>query len=317
MATRRALGRGLSALLADNPSSIDSESVKLSPSVSENHLPGDYLLEVDIDLIETNPEQPRTKFREEKLEELAQSIRTNGLVQPVLVRKIENGRYQLVAGERRWRASQKAGLHKISAIVRNISNSGLLELALVENIQRQELTPIEEAQAYQRLINTLEITQDEVSRRVGKDRSSIANYLRLLKLPELIQEMLEDEKLSMGHARALLGLDSVEHQKKLANDIIQKKLSVRETERIVKKLSLNEPVKGVSTPPGNDANIRAAELKLKRMLGTQVRIRFIQQNGKLEIDFSSMGELDRIYSLIMRKTDPAASLMETEGQQII
>lgn len=307
MATRRALGRGLSALLSDNSPSNHSESIGSATAITEYQLSGDQLLEIDIELIDANPDQPRTKFREDKLEELAQSIRTKGLVQPILVRRVDNGRYQIVAGERRWRASQRAGLHKISAIARNIADSDLLELALVENIQRQELNPIEEAQAYQRLISNLGTTQDEVSKRVGKDRSSIANYLRLLKLPEIIREMLENEQLSMGHARALLGVESVDHQNKLANDIIKKKLSVRETEKIVKKLSSGEAIKGVSTPLRNDANIRAAELKLKRMLGTQVRIHLSQQGGKLEIEFSSMGELDRVYSIIMRKADPASS----------
>lgn len=312
MATRRALGRGLSALLSDNSLPIQAESISPGPVVVEGQLIGDQLLEVDIDLIDVNPEQPRTKFREDKLEELAQSIRANGLVQPILIRRAETGRYQLVAGERRWRASQRAGLHKISAIIRNISDGDLLELALVENIQRQELNPIEEAQAYQRLIVNLGTTQDEISKRVGKDRSSIANYLRLLKLPDLIQKMLEDERLSMGHARALLGVESVEHQKRLANDIIKKKLSVRETENLVRKLNSDEPVKGVSTPLRNDANIRAAELKLKRILGTQVRIHLSQHGGRLEIEFSSMGELDRVYSIIMRKTDPDGSYLETD-----
>ncbi len=306
MVTRRALGRGLSALLSDTPALLSAEKS------ASAQMPGEQLLEVDIDLIDPNPYQPRTRFNEEKLEELAQSIKNNGLVQPILLRRIENGRYQIVAGERRWRASQRAGLHRISAIVRTISDSNLLELALVENIQRQELTPIEEAQAYQRLINSLGATQDEVAQRVGKDRSSIANYLRLLRLPGLIQRMLEEDQLSMGHARALLGLESGEHQLKLAKEIVQRKLSVRETEQTIKRITSGEQIKGISTPVRNDANIRAAELKLKRQLSTQVRIHLGQQGGKIEIDFSSMDELDRVYSIIMRKSEPAASSLETE-----
>jgi len=283
--TRKALGRGLSALLAD--------------SLAQ----GDELLEVDIDLVEPNPDQPRLHFKEDKLEELAQSIRANGLVQPILLRRVSSGRYQIVAGERRWRAAQRAGLHKVNAVIRSIPDAKLLELALIENIQRQELNSIEEAQAYQRLIQNLGLTQDEVAQRVGKDRSSIANHLRLLKLPEEIQQMLIDEQLSMGHARALLGLESEEAQVKLAGEVITRKMSVRETEQAVKRLLAGSSIRESSTPNQNDANIRAAELKMKRHLGTQVRIHLGQNGGKIEVEFSSMTELDRIYSIIMRKSD--------------
>ncbi len=285
--TRRALGRGLSALLSD-------------PAASAS---GEELLDIDIDLIDPNPEQPRGKYDEEKLEELAQSIKSNGLVQPLLLRRIANGRYQIVAGERRWRAAQRAGLRRVSAVVRNIPDSKLLELALVENIQRQELNPIEEAQAYQRLIQGFNLTQEEVAQRVGKERSSVANYLRLLKLPEAVRRLLESEQLSMGHARALLSLDSVEQQERLANEIIHRKLSVREAEQAVKRIIFGSSVKEGSTRMKNDANIRAAELKLKRLLGAQVRIRLSQKGGRIEIDFNSPAELDRIYSIIMRKPE--------------
>lgn len=283
--TKRALGRGLSALLAD--------------SLAQ----GDELLEVDIDLIEPNPDQPRYHFNENKLEELAQSIRVNGLVQPILLRRVSNGRYQIVAGERRWRASQRAGLHKVNAVVRSIPDAKLLELALIENIQRQELNPIEEAQAYQRLIQNLGLTQDEVAQRVGKDRSSVANYLRLLKLPAGIQRMLEEEQLSMGHARALLGLESEQDQLRLAEEIIAGKLSVRETEQAVKRAASTPTIRESSTANSNDANIRAAELKLKRYLGAPVKIQMNQNGGKIEIEFGSMSELDRVYSIILRKSD--------------
>jgi len=284
--TRRALGRGLSALLSDSAAQ------------------GEELLEVDIDLIDPNPDQPRVRFNEDKLNELAQSIRTNGLVQPLLLRRVTNGRYQIVAGERRWRAAQLAGLRRVNAVIRSIPDSKLLELALIENIQRQELNPIEEASAYQRLIHNLGLTQDEVAQQVGKDRSSIANYLRLLKLPEDVQRMLEDDLISMGHARALLGLDTKDQIRRLANDVTQKKLSVRQTEQAVKRATSSQPLKESSTPSSNDANIRAAELKMKRFLGTQVRIHLGHNGGRIEIDFSSTSELDRIYSIIMRKSDP-------------
>jgi ParB family chromosome partitioning protein len=288
--TRRALGRGLSALLSDSAAQ------------------GDELLEIDIDLIDPNPDQPRSRFPEEKLNELAQSIRSNGLVQPLLLRRITNGRFQIVAGERRWRAAQRAGLHRVNAVIRSIPDSKLLELALIENIQRQELNPIEEALAYQRLIHNLGLSHDEVARQVGKDRSSITNYLRLLKLPEDVQRMLEDDLISMGHARALLGLDTKDQIKRLANEVVEKKLSVRQTEQAVqalKRSSSSPSGRGNSTPSGNDANIRAAELKMKKFLETQVRIIQRSQNGgRIEIQFNSASELDRIYSIIMRKSDP-------------
>lgn len=283
--TRKALGRGISALLSDYSA------------------PGDELLEVDVDLIDPNPDQPRSHFNEAKLEELAQSIKVNGIVQPILLRRIANGRYQIVAGERRWRAAQRANLHKVNAVVRDIPDAKLLELALIENIQRQELNPIEEALAYQRLIKTLGLTQDQVAQQVGKDRSSIANYLRLLRLPDEIQRMLEDEVLSMGHARALLSLEAEDAQVKLAHEIVNGKLSVRETEQAVKQFGAERSIRERSTPKENDANIRAAELKLKRFLGTQVKIQQSQNGGKIEIEFGSMSELDRIYSIIMRKSD--------------
>lgn len=285
--TRKALGRGLSALLAD--------------PVADTLPKDEELLEVDIDLIDANPEQPRLNFSEAKLEELALSIRANGLVQPILLRRAASGRYQIVAGERRWRAAQRAGLQKIKAVIRTIPDAKLLELALIENIQRQELNPIEEAHAYQRLIQTLNVTQDEVAKQVGKDRSSVANFLRLLKLPAAIQKMLEDEILAMGHARALLGLDTEAQQLKLANEIVNGKLSVRAVEQTVKQMTGGTTPKAVSTPAKNDANIRAAELKMKRFLGTQVRINSGQNRGKIEIEFSSMSELDRLYSIIMQK----------------
>jgi ParB family transcriptional regulator, chromosome partitioning protein len=286
--TRRALGRGLSALLSDSAPAPQGEDIH----------------DVDIDLIDPNPDQPRSRFKEDKLEELAQSIRANGLVQPVLLRRSANGRYQIVAGERRWRAAQRAGLRKVHAVVRNIPDSKLLELALIENIQREELNPIEEASAYQRLIHNLGLTQDEVAQQVGKDRSSIANYLRLLKLPEDVQRMLEDDLISMGHARALLGLDTKDQIRRLAAEVAEKKLSVRQTEQAVKRFTSPQSEGERSTPSGNDANIRAAELKMKRFLGSQVRIHLGSNGGRIEIDFGSASELDRIYSIIMRKLDP-------------
>lgn len=290
--TRRALGRGLSALLSDGPSKLE---------------PKEELRDVDIDLIDPNPEQPRTIFPDDKLEELAQSIRENGLVHPVLLRRKGDGRFQLVAGERRWRAAQRVGLQRVSAVVREVEDAKLLEIALIENIQRQELNPIEEAAAYQRLMEVLGLNQEEVAKRVGKDRSSIANYVRLLKLPESVQKMLETEQLSMGHARALLGLTLPEDQANLAKEVVERRLSVRETERVVQHKAVEAKAHDSSTPVRNDANIRAAELKLKRFLGTQVRIQIGSRGGKITIEFSSASELDRVYSILMRKSDPAVA----------
>src|SRR5918997_1439235 len=217
--TRRALGRGLSALLPDT-------------QVMAN----EGLSEIDINFIEPNSLQPRTNFNEEQLENLAQSIRANGIIQPLLVRRLNGGRYQLIAGERRWRAAQKAGLERVPAIIRDIPDDKILELALIENIQRQELNPIEEAQAYKRLIETLGLTQEMVAQRVGRDRTFITNYIRLLRLPEEIQGLVEQEKISMGHARALLGVDDADIQKKVAQNVINQGLSVRDTERAVRKI---------------------------------------------------------------------------------
>ena len=284
--TRRALGRGLSALLSDSPTTSSEQ-----------------LVDLDIDLIEPNSLQPRTSFDEERLNELAQSIRSNGIIQPVLVRPISDGRYQLIAGERRWRAAQRAELRRIPAVVRDVPEDKILELALIENIQRQELNPIEEAQAYKGLIETLGLTQEMVAQRVGRDRTFITNYLRLLRLPEDIQKLLEQEKISMGHARALLGVDDPDIQRKIAQNIIEQNLSVREVERTIRKIINGEsaPDAVPSREPRNDANIRAAESKLRRRFSSQVRIIHSQsgEGGKIEIEFYSENDLQRIYQLLV------------------
>src|SRR5437868_10941915 len=267
--TRRVLGRGLSALLSDTAATASEE-----------------LLEIDIDLIEPSPAQPRTHFDEVRLEELAQSIRSNGIVQPLLLRR-HGARYQLVAGERRWRAAQRAGLQRVPAVVRDIPDNKLLELALIENIQRQELNPIEEAHAYKRLIETLGLTQEVVAQRVGRDRSFVTNYLRLLRLPEDIQRLVEEEKISMGHARALLGVDDPDIQRRVAKNVIDQSLSVRETERAIKRIiaGASPSAATMSTTRRDDANMRAAEIKLRRRLSTQVRVLPSQSGpgGKIEI----------------------------------
>ena len=277
----------MSALLSDRESIANEE-----------------MFEIDIDLIEPNSFQPRMNFNEERLEELAQSIRSNGIIQPLLIRRIDGGRYQIVAGERRWRAAQRAGLSKVPCIIKEIPEEKMLELALVENIQRQELNAIEEAHAYKRLIEALGLTQEMVAQRVGRDRTFITNYLRLLRLPEEIQQLLESEKLSMGHARALLGIDDPDVQRSLANKIIEKGFSVRETERAIKKLISGVKPESVNVPVNlqEDANLKSAEVKLQRRLSSKVQIIVNQTGGgKVEIKFYDQRDLNRIYDIIMGK----------------
>lgn len=283
--TRRALGRGLSALLAE-----------VQPREEQ-------FIEIDIDSIDPSEYQPRTNFNTEKLEELAQSIRENGIVQPLLVRR--NGfRYQLISGERRWRASQMAGLKKVPAVVRDIPDEKVLELSLIENIQRENLNPIEEAQAFQKLIDILGITQEEVAKRVGRDRTSITNYVRLLKLPKDIQELVEEERISMGHARAILGLTTLDLQRQLAQEIISKGLSVRATEQAVQKLNNTLTKQTTNKKPKHqvtfDANVQAAVEKLRRKLNTQVRVFPTKRGGKLEIEFYSDEDFDRLYKILIQ-----------------
>ena len=284
--TRRALGRGLSALLSDKPETTSEE-----------------MIEIDLDLIEPNNFQPRTKFDEERLEQLAQSIRENGIIQPLLVRKIPTGKYQLVAGERRWRASQRAGLQRVPCVVKEIPEDKMLELALIENIQRQELNAIEEAHAYKRLIESLGLTQEMVAQRVGRDRTFTTNYLRLLRLPEDIQGLLEAEQLSMGHARALLGVDDADIQRKLAKEIIAKGFSVRQTERTIKKIVEGGEITSSVSTIKDDPNFKAAEDKLRRRLSSKVHITVNQRGngGKIEIEFFDDNDLNRIYEMIMGK----------------
>lgn len=283
--TRKVLGRGLGALLSAEGTATATEDSS----------------EIPIDLIEPSPLQPRSVFDEAKLNELARSISANGVVQPLLLRR-RGDRYELIAGERRWRAAQLAGLSKVPAVIRNVSDDKVLELALIENIQREDLNPIEEARAYKKLIETIGLTQETVAERVGRDRSYVTNYLRLLRLPEDLQELLQAGRLSTGHARAILGTDQVDIQRRLARKIIEQDLSVRATERLVRQLT--EPgTRGkrvVARKEEGDANVRAAENKLRRQFGTQVRIVLAQgqQPGRIELEFYNSRDLDRLYSLL-------------------
>lgn len=281
---KRPLGRGLSALISTDSPPADSDEIR----------------DLEIDLIRPGHQQPRTTFDQARLEELAQSIRTSGIIQPLLVRP-RGGLFELVAGERRWRAAQLAGLTRIPAIIREIPDEKLLELALIENIQRQELNPIEEANAYKRLIESLNLTQEEVAQRVGRDRTFITNYLRILKLPSEIQFLLENEKLSFGHARALLGLADVILQRRYAQKIVKHNWSVRETERRIKHASQDGPITSKRLAKREDPNVRSAEAKLRRRLGTQVRILPARagSSGKIEIEYYSSPDLDRLYSMLV------------------
>lgn len=289
---RQPLGRGLSALLGDTPGTAKAE-------IAVN--------EVDIDLIDPNPEQPRTRFGETALDELAASIRSNGIVQPIVVRR-HGERYQIVAGERRWRAAQRAGLRRVPVTLREISDEKLLEVALIENIQRQELNIVEEARAYRKLLDNIGFTQEELSERVGKDRSMISTALRLLRLPEAVLEFIENEKLTAGHARTLLVSDDAEKQIEVARAIVDFNLTVREAERMMKKKRETNSAVSVDNKdvmaPAKDANVRLAETKLMRVLGTNVKISpSAKGGGKIELEYYSDTDLNRLYERLMNSKE--------------
>jgi ParB family chromosome partitioning protein len=227
------------------------------------------------------------------LDELTQSIRVHGVIQPIVVRKTDSG-FEIVAGERRWRAAQKAGLLRVPVVIRNVEDDKLLQLALIENIQRENLNPVDEASAYRRLIDELKLSQEEVAVAVGKDRSTIANALRLLRLPDDLKADLAAGYISVGHARALLGLHDEKTQRQAAREIVQRGLSVREVEVLIRKLNrAEEPTP--QTPPAQDVHVRAAEERLRFVLGTRVRIVKKKKAGRIEIDFTSENELQRLY----------------------
>ena len=280
---RPALGRGLSALIPDAP---------LAPASNER------ALEVDIDLLRPNKFQPRTQMDDTRIEELSRSIRSHGVIQPIVVRRTGESGYEIVAGERRWRASQRAGLLKVPVVVRDIPDDQLLAAALIENIQREDLNPIEEAVAYRRLSDEFGFTQEQIAESVGKDRSSVANYIRLLKLPAAVRDQIASNALSMGHARALLGLQDEAAQLRIARDIVDKQLSVRETESVVKRTVEPPPAK---TEPPKDVHTRAAEERLRFALGTRVQIVRKGKGGRVEIDFGDENELHRIYEQLTAK----------------
>jgi ParB family transcriptional regulator, chromosome partitioning protein len=280
MPKRKALGKGLSALIPDADEFDDRD---------------EQFFQCPVEVIEPNPYQPRQTFSPHELEEMVRSVKEKGIITPLLVNKTETG-YQLIAGERRWRAAQKAGLRRIPVVVREVTPTESLELALIENIHRKDLNPIEEAVAYAKLLEETRITQDALAKRLGKDRSSITNFLRLLKLPVQIQQDVIDGRLSMGHARLLAGLKNSEDQRTLRNTIIKRGLSVRQSEALAKrgKDSTNTREKGSTKDP----YLRSLEDNLKRSLGTKVEIKKRGRKGSLVVHFYSDDELDRLLELL-------------------
>ena len=291
MEKRPALGKGLSALIPDAPPFDSAQGRARSAPV-----------EADIDRLAPNDFQPRGSLDEARLQDLAQSIRANGLIQPIIVRK-EGDRFQIIAGERRWRAAKLAGLLRVPIVVRDVvpGEKSQLELALVENIQREDLNPIDEALAYKRLTDQFELTQEQIAAAVGKDRATIANHLRLLRLPDEVRTEVASGRLSMGHARALLSLAGEAEQRQLARDVLARSLSVRETESIVKKIVESGAPREAVEPAPVDVHTRAAEDRLKVLLGTRVRIVRHGTRGRIEIDFNSEEELIRIFEALTER----------------
>ncbi len=281
---KKALGKGLGALLGDDSRNEKEQVLFMCP----------------IDMIKPNPYQPRFEVTEEELEELANSIKEKGVIQPLIVRETDDG-YELITGERRWRASKLAGLKRIPVLIRDVAPQEVLELALIENIHREDLNPIEEAEAYRQLVEEFHLTQEEVAKRVGKERSTVTNYLRLLSLPDFVKEEVLKNSISMGHARALLSLGDETSMKELLEKIIKRALSVRETERLIKKEIKKRKKTGEKKV--KDPWIEQLEELLMRGLGTKVQINRGRKGGKITIHFYSNEELSRIIDLFQLPTD--------------
>lgn len=285
---RKVLGRGLDSLLAGR----SAAAVEPAPAQPQP------VTRLAISEIDPNPLQPRRVFQQERLQELAQSIRANGIIQPLIVR-LTAGRYQLVAGERRWRAAQIAGLDSVPVVVEDVSDDRLLEITLVENIQREDLNPIETAVAFDRLAKELGLSHEEIGNRTGKDRSTITNFLRLLHLPPDLQQLVSERRLSQGHARCLLGLPA-EIQREVAEKIVAHGLSVRQVERLTQKITETRETKSPDEIPPLDPNVKAAIEQMERVLGTKVRINAKNEGrGRIEIEYYSSSDLDRIYTTIV------------------
>lgn len=292
MAVKKGLGKGLDSLITEK---IDNNQEKEVKASEDNVSRETY---VNINKIEPNRTQPRKHFEEDALQELADSIKQHGVIQPLIVQKREKS-YEIIAGERRWRASRLAGLKEVPVVVKEYSDQEILEIALIENIQREDLNPIEEALAYQRLIEEYQLKQDEVAERVAKSRVAVTNSVRLLKLDKRVQQMLIDDMISGGHARALLAIKDGEEQFNAANTVFDEKLSVRETEKLVKKLTEPKPEKQIAATNEDSFVYRDIEEKMKSIFGSKVQINRKSNNkGKIEIEYYSSEDLERIIDLI-------------------
>jgi ParB family chromosome partitioning protein len=285
------LGRGLEALFSDVQISIDGRNRDAAPAGSE-------ILFVDINDIKANANQPRKNFSDEKIEELAQSIKTHGIIQPIMVRKTEMG-YEIVAGERRWRAARKAQLKEVPCLIKELDDRENMLISIIENVQREDLNVIEEALAFEQMTVRFKLTQEEMSKSVGKSRPYITNALRLLKLGQDIQQMVISGQLSGGHARAIAGLSDSKRQKTIADEIVEKGLSVRQAELIVSQAPVNMKKHKLQRRKTSDPEIAGIEEDLKTRLGTKVKIIHGKKRGKIEIEYYSKEELDRLIDLIM------------------
>jgi ParB family chromosome partitioning protein len=293
---RKALGRGLDSLLPSRPSITPIAMPAAQAAASAQEIP--------IDSIDPNPYQTRRRINETALEELAESIRASGVIQPVILRPIANGRFQLVAGERRWHASKRAGKTTIPAIVRQISNEQAMEITIIENLQREDLNPMEQARAFERLSREFSLTQEQIAARTGKDRASIANFIRLLKLPEDVQNALEAGALSFGHGKVLLTLAGFpEHMERAAREIIEKQLSVRQTEELVARLLNPQVAQQKQEKPAVpvDPNVREAQRSLESSLGVKVEIHDRNGKGKIILKYGSLEDFDRIVEALAAK----------------
>ncbi len=286
--TRKALGKGINALIPD------FETGTAATEAQEG------LRELMIDEIVPNRNQPRKAFEEEALQELADSIRENGVIQPIVVQKKGDG-YELICGERRWRSAQKAGLKRIPALVREASSAESLQIALIENIHRQDLNPIEEAQAYQRLVDDFDLTQEAIAQRVGKKRATVANYLRLLKLSRPIQEDLISGELTMGHARALLALETAQDMETVRREVAKKAMNVRQVESFIQKLKSRGHPRSPKKIAQKDIYIKNMESTLQRHFGTKVEIEPATKGGKLSIHYYSNDDLSRIHDMMLQR----------------
>lgn len=299
MAVKKGLGKGLDSLIADKVST-KVETKKENDKKTESEHPADAVM-MDINKVEPNRDQPRKKFDEDALLELAESIKQFGVLQPLLVQERENY-YEIIAGERRWRAAKLAGVKEIPVIIKKLTEQEIMEISLIENIQREDLNPIEEALAYKKLLTEFHLKQDEVADRVSKSRTAVTNAMRLLKLNEKVQQMVIDEMLTTGHARALLGIEDQEKQYVVAQKIFDEKLSVRDTEKLVKSIQNEKKIKKeekTKLDPKLEAIYHDLEEQLKGILGTKVSINPKDaKKGKLEIEYYSQDELDRIIDLI-------------------